>query len=168
MPARRRRDLADQPVVLAVDAGGEVQILRIGPLEHAELQRPQPIDRDRLAIPAAQLAEELATVAERVDPPVAEVADQDRAAEPAEAERRAREAPRRVERPTRREPPDQLAAGGEHVDEAQPGPGDVVLLLLVLLGERHEQLTTDVFDAERREARRDVAIDERELVDLFE
>ena len=68
----------------------------------AELQRPQPVDRDRPAVLVAQGAEEAAV--ERVvgvDAPVAEVADQQRAARGAEALGRRRDAPRRVERSAR-------------------------------------------------------------------
>jgi hypothetical protein len=72
-----RGDLAEQPVRLVVGSGGEQQRLRRADHAVAELQRPQPVDGESLAVLAAQGAEELA--ARRivgVDAPVDEVANQ--------------------------------------------------------------------------------------------
>ena len=74
-----------------------------------------------------------------VDVAVAEVADEQVAAEPAEAARRQRQAPRRVERAPGDQPPDERAVIGEHVHEPVAPPGDVVVQRGVLLGERHVQ-----------------------------
>src|SRR5919198_6048419 len=94
--ARDGREFAEEPVRLVVGPSREQQRLRRADHAVAELQRPQPIDRDPGAVLVAQGAEELAARGSvRIDAPVAEVADQQRAARASEALRRERDSPRR-------------------------------------------------------------------------
>ena len=95
-----------------------------------------------------------------VDPPVAEVADEDVAAERAERRRRHRHGPRRVEPVAADEPLEQVAVRAEHVDEPIAGTGGVIVLRRILLRERHVELATDVVDSERGEPGRDRGIGE--------
>src|SRR5207248_5423951 len=96
------RDLAEETVALAVRPGGEEQRARRPVVPAlAELERPETVDRQRLAACASELCAVLeVAVAELgvdVDLPVAEVADEQVAGEGAKARRREREPPRRVE-----------------------------------------------------------------------
>src|SRR4029077_11386722 len=78
---------SEQPVGLVVQAGGEVQRIR-DRVERGrgEPQSPEPVDRDRPAVRTHELSLELARHGVvRVDAAVAEVADEDVAAEGAEA-----------------------------------------------------------------------------------
>src|SRR2546430_17729104 len=92
-------------------------------------QSPQAVNSDRAAARAAELALELA--GRRVigiDPAVAEVADQDVAAEGPEGRRGKRHRPRGVELSSADEPLEQVAVRSEHVDESVTGLGGVILL----------------------------------------
>src|SRR5439155_2414700 len=85
-------------------------------------QPPETVDHDRAATGPAELALELA--ARRVidvDPPVAEVADEDVSAEGAEARRRQRDCPGGVEPAAADQPLEQVAVRGEFVDESVAG-----------------------------------------------
>ena len=132
----------------------------------AELQRPQPVDRERLAVrhaePAAVRPRAVRALGVRVDLPVAEVPDEEVAGELAERPSgRHREPPRRVQQPARRDAAEQHAVGVVRVDEPQAGAVHVVLGVGVLLGVRDEERPADVLDAERREVRRDLRVGER-------
>src|SRR6266404_2051816 len=90
-----RHQVAEQTVRLMVDAGREEECVRAGARGGGcEAQSPQPGDLDRSAAGARELTEVLAGQwVVRVDSPVAEVADQDVAAEDAERGRRERDRP---------------------------------------------------------------------------
>src|SRR6266516_5491786 len=98
----RGLDLPEEPVGLLVRTGREehgVGRARRGTV--AELQRPQAIDHDGRVVRLPQGALELEAAvllgSVRVDPPIAEVADQEVSAELSEALWRLDETPRRVE-----------------------------------------------------------------------
>src|SRR6266849_1510431 len=156
----RRGDRAEQAVALAVGAGGEKERVGARGAAAAQRQGPQAVDRQRLAVAAVELVDEVPALVEGVDPAVAEIADQDVAAEAAEGEGGARHGPGRIEVPVAGEAPQQVAVGVEHIDEAAARAGDVVVLLRVLLGIGHEEIAVEVLDAERREARGDHRIGE--------
>src|SRR6476620_11330452 len=97
-------DRAEEPVGLVVDAGGEVQRVRIAVRAGvAELECPEPVDRELPVLCGAERAAVLEAAVPHlrvgVDLPVAEVADQQVAAKAAERLRRLREPPRGVELP---------------------------------------------------------------------
>jgi hypothetical protein len=81
-----RDELTDQPVLFVVESGAEPEGTHATGGGRAGQQRPQTVDRDRAVARVAQLADDV-VAAERRDPAVAEVADQQRAGEPAEAGR---------------------------------------------------------------------------------
>jgi hypothetical protein len=87
---------------------------------------------------------------ERVYFSIPEIPNENIAAEPAEGERCARDAPWRIQRPAASEAPQQITVGIENVDKAISGTGDVVVLRGVLLGVRDEETAVDILDAERR------------------
>src|SRR5437762_4356559 len=90
---------AEEAVGLVVDPGAEEQRLSVARYAVSEPQTPQPVDLDRVAVRPVQLAQPVAGPdVVGVDPAVAEVADEEGVAEPAESGRRLHEAPRRVER----------------------------------------------------------------------
>src|SRR5207248_7121366 len=94
-------DLAEEPVGLVVRAGGEVQRLRVAVRAGvAELERPQPVDCDLVAVLVAEgavlLEVAVRLLRERVDLAVAEVADQEVAAQASPSCRRERDPPRSV------------------------------------------------------------------------
>src|SRR6266545_358853 len=158
-------DLSEQSVLLVVWAGGEEEGSgRPGCGVVTEPERPQAVDGERLTICSSQGApvREGPVRASRVgvDLPVAEVAHEEVAAKPAEARRRERQPPRRVQLTTAGDAPEEGAARVEPVDEAQALPGDLVLCLGILLGVGQEDLSTDVLDSERREPVGDSRIDE--------
>src|SRR5439155_14665269 len=95
------RDRPEQAVLLAVRAGGEEECVRravVGDCALAELERPEPVDRQDLVAARPQLADELEAAVqlrlERTDLPIAEVADEQVAAEAAEVPGRHGDAPR--------------------------------------------------------------------------
>ena len=79
--------------------------------------------------------------------------------EVAECRGRLGEAPRRVERPARRQAPDEGPTSREHVDESIASTGDVIVLGRVLLGVSHVDPAADVLDPERRKAGGKRAVD---------
>src|SRR4029077_15084 len=83
----RRRDRPELTVVLVVGAGREEQ--RVGARfgTAAQSQGPQPIDRQRSSVEAAQLITKIPDRVEYIDPAVAEIAHQDIPAEAAEGRR---------------------------------------------------------------------------------
>src|SRR5215475_2134913 len=123
-------------------------------------QRPQPVNHKRLALVVPQRPEELPPRIEGVDVPIAEIANEDRAAEPAKGEGGLRDAPRRIQRPLAREAPQQLPVGVEHVDKAMARPRHVVAFVLTLLRVGDEEIAVDGLDTERREPRRQLRIGE--------
>src|SRR5262245_15798200 len=105
-------DRAVQAVRLVVRPRGEVQgRRRTGRRAVAKADAPQPVDHQRMAVCGLEVTAGLPAVAgpgKRVDPPVAEVAHEEVAAELAEAwiavavgQRRPGETPRRVQRAAR-------------------------------------------------------------------
>src|SRR6476660_7062381 len=91
-------DRPEEPGGFVVETGREEQRVRSGTRRRGgKAQAPQPIDGDRAASRPAEPALELAVCGViRVDSAVAEVADEDVAAESAERRRRPRDCPRRV------------------------------------------------------------------------
>src|SRR5437870_2011644 len=88
-PRLRGVDRAEEAVGLVIRAGGEEQpAARSGGVVVPELERPQAVDRDRPAVAAAQLAAVLELPVRQlgigVDLAVAEVADEEIAAEATE------------------------------------------------------------------------------------
>jgi hypothetical protein len=110
----RRGDRPEQAVRLLVRAGREEQrVGRAGVGAVAEADAPQPVDLDRPVVGALHhpvLLPAVLALAERVDPAVPEIADEEVAAELAESRRCHREAPRGV----------QLALRGDAVVEKVP------------------------------------------------
>src|SRR6266478_5085247 len=151
---------AEQAVLFAVYARREVQRVRAGGQRTPELESPQSLDHDCMPARIAQLSEQLPVGAESADTPVAEVTDENIAAESAEGVRGARLAPRRIERTPRGEAPQQVTVGIEHVDETVTFACDIVVLLCILQRVRHKEITVDGADAERCVSGRNVWIGE--------
>src|SRR6266545_6077986 len=120
---------------LLVRTGAEPERARATRGGGTGLQRPEPVDAYRTAAPHAEQPEEVAA-AVRPDVPVAEVTDEQRTGELAEAGRRDRHAPRRVQRAAAGDPFHPAGEAVEPVHEAQPAPGHLVLGVLVLHGVR--------------------------------
>src|SRR6476619_7017540 len=125
-PSALRFDRAEQAVVLAVRTRGEEKGVRgTGSVAVAELERPQPLDHHRVTVSTLQAALEVERTArlrlEGVDHAVAEVADQQVAAELAEVVGSPRDPPRRVERTCGSDPLEQLPRPAVHVDEPEAG-----------------------------------------------
>src|SRR6516162_2655957 len=155
---RRRRDRAEKAVSLAVGAGREVKRVGARVLPAAEGQGPQSVDGDRLPLEVAHRTEKISVRVERIDPSVAEIPDENVAAESSESIGCARNAPRRIQRPTGSEALEQIPASVKHVDKAVARPRDVVMLCCVLLRVGDEQIAVDVLNAERRKAWRNLRI----------
>src|SRR2546429_1563104 len=145
-------DPAEQPVRLVVRAGREVERVRrarTGPV--AEAEAPETIDRHRFAVGRAQLtavrerAVSLRRV--RVDRPVAEVADEQVAAEAAKVRRRHRKSPGSVQLPARGDAGDEGPVSLELVDEAEALSSHLVIAS-ALLRVGDEQMAADVLDPE--------------------
>src|SRR5262249_45706510 len=151
LPARR--DTSEDAVRPVARARGEVQRgRRTGRAVVAEREPPQALDLDR---PAAgepegtvRLPVSVGLPLVGVDLPVAEVADEKVAADVAEHRRRHRHAPRRVERALAGHTAEQVSAGVEHVDEAEPRARNVEPLRLVLLRVGDEERAAEVLDVE--------------------
>src|SRR5262249_5648573 len=130
----------------------------------AEFQAPEAVDDDRLARRSGELSVELPPTprgTERVDPAISEVADEQVAGEVPKAGRRHRNAPRRVKRALGRDALQQIAVRVKDVDEAVAAAGDVIVLVGVLQGKRHDQVAADVGDAEGGVALREARVGER-------
>src|SRR5215469_15760947 len=157
-----RDDLAEQAVRLVVRAGGEEQLAGLRRVPVAEPQTPQAVDDDRLAIGLPQLAAASAVVrVVDVDLTVAEVSNEQITAELAEVRRREGEPPRRVELAAGHQAANQSAVVGEHVDEAVPLSGHVIMQRRVLLGVGHVQLAGQSLDVEGRVTGRDLRVYEQ-------
>src|SRR5882672_7954122 len=86
---------------MSLTGGARREIERVGTrcFPAAQGQGPQSVDHQWLTIGALQLIDETPVLVEYVDSAVAEVADEDVAAESAEGIRRPRDTPGRIERP---------------------------------------------------------------------
>src|SRR5450830_1069365 len=117
-----------------------------------ELQRPQAIDHQRRARAVADGAQQFAGAdVKGVDLAIAEITYQQIIAESAEVGRRHRQAPWRVQRTARQyQVLDQLAAGVELADHAQPGPLHLDLARRILLGVADKNTAAHGLDAVRR------------------
>src|SRR5262249_14082174 len=84
--ARCRSDGAERAIGFTVRPGREIDSVgaRISPT--AQGQRPQPVDHDVAIVVVPEAAEKMPVRIERVDLAVAEIADEDVAAEPAKGE----------------------------------------------------------------------------------
>src|SRR5262249_52301785 len=126
-------DATVDAVFLVVRPRGEEQ--RVGLLIHnsiAELDTPETVDDQRLSIRRLQLSLEFSGLRiERVDRPVAEIADENVIAELSEALRRERDSPRRVEVLLAVQARQQDAIGIENTDKTEPG--SVRLIIVVRL-----------------------------------
>ena len=132
----------------------EQRVARSGRRVVAELERPETVNRERLAVGAAQLAGVLEAAPDLpigVDLPIAEVADEKIAAETAEARGSQRKAPGSVQLTVLGDAAEQVARRVVRVDEAESLAGFfLVLFLLVLLRVRDEDLGPDRLDSEGR------------------
>ena len=146
----------------AGDARREVEGMGVaGSAAVAEGQAPETLDRKGLAGPILERAEPRAGCrVERIDPAVAEVADEQGPAEAAKTRRGQDDAPGRVERTLGREPLEKLAVGVEDVHVAVAGAGHVIVLCGVLQGIGDVELAADVLDVERCEPGRQIGIGE--------
>src|SRR6266571_7757252 len=126
------RDGAEKAVGFVVGAGREEQGVgrAVFGWPVAELERPESVDRQRFPICAAQLASVFELPVWQlfvgVDLPVAEVADEEIAAEAAEVRRGKRKPPRRVELSVLRDTGEQIAVHVVDVHEPTPLSGDLV------------------------------------------
>src|SRR6266700_7321351 len=155
-------DLPKQAVRLAVGPGGEDQLACLGCVPVAEAQAPQTVDDDRAPVLLPQLAETRTGVrVVDVDVTVAEVPDQQVAAELTESGRCQREPPWRVQRATGDQTLDQSAVVGEDIHETVTRPGHVIMQNGILLGVGDVQLAPDFLDTERPVARGQPGIHEQ-------
>src|SRR5262249_39753489 len=99
------RDGAEQTIGLVIGTGSEVERIGTGISAAAQGQHPQPVDHDRLLVDVTQNAKEIPVGIECVYPTIAEIADQDIAAEPAKGERCPCDAPGRIQMPAAGEAP---------------------------------------------------------------
>src|SRR5256712_9115772 len=161
-----RRDRAEEPVLLVVWTRREEQRVErsVGWAAVSELQRPQPVDRELLSVRGPERADELPCpvrqLLERVDVPVAEVADEQVAAEGAEAGGGHREAPRGIQLAVLRDAREQVPVRVEGVDEAEALAVELVIRAWHLFRERHEDPRVDRLDPKRCVAAREVRIRE--------
>src|SRR5438067_5748227 len=161
----RRRDRAEEAVRLVVDPGGEEQGLRIAVRSGvAELERPEPVDRE-LAVRRGVERAAVLEVAVRhllvsVDLPVAEVADEQVASEAAERRGCPGEAPRSVELPVLGDSAEELPVEVVGIDDAEPPAVRLVSRPGLLLAVRDEDAIADGLDPERCEMLREPRVDE--------
>src|SRR4029450_12868398 len=109
-------------------------------------------DPDRAVVRALDAPARLPAVLagpERVDPAVAEVPDEQVAAELAEGRRRHRHPPRGVEIAECRDASHEVAVEVELVDDAKTLAVELLLAARVLLGVGHEDRASDRLDVER-------------------
>src|SRR6266567_1876861 len=92
----RGRDDAKKTIRLVIGAGGEVQLVAASPVDVvADSQSPEAVDGERAAVEGQQLPNEcISEEIERVDAPVAEIANQQVARKLPKRRRRDRQAPR--------------------------------------------------------------------------
>src|SRR5437763_8239619 len=130
-------DDAKEPVPFVSNSGGE---------ESAIPQRkkiPQPIKLQRLAIGSPQRLDENASDRSvDVDKAVTEMPDPKFAVNLSES-------PRRVEIPALGQPPKEVTAGIEHIDESTADTGNVILPICILLRVRHKDFAIEISNAER-------------------
>src|SRR6266545_6031340 len=128
----------NQTVRLVTGTGREIQhVIVMVLVVAAETQGPQTADRDGVSLGIRERTQERARARmERVDAPVAKVADEQRAAECAEMLWRQRKAPRRIQWAVRSEALQQMPVQIEQVNETVAGAGFVIFeLRRLLLGE---------------------------------
>src|SRR6266496_1977867 len=120
-------ELSEQAVCLVIWPGSEDQLVGLGRVPVAETQAPQAFDGDRVAVGPAELTQVRAGVrVVGVDVAIAEVADEQRSAEPAEVVRGQGEPPWRVQRAPGDQPADERAVVGEDVHESVARAGHVI------------------------------------------
>ena len=160
----------NRPCVSSIEAGGEVDGVGVAAVAAvADLQRPQPVDLNRLAVGVLQLAQEVAGGGvEGVDAAVAEVAHSSRVAGARPPKLAGAMASPHGESSGAARDQAHLAAGQarravqvEDVDEAVAGPGHVVVLVGVLLGVGDVDLAAEDLDVERGVALGQVRVGER-------
>ena len=95
-----------------------------------------------------------------MDYTVTEVPDEQPIRYGAEARRRHRDAPRRVQLAGRGEASHQVAVRIEEIDIAVPRSRDIVLLVCILFRVRHDEIAIHELDIERRKPGRHGCIDE--------
>src|SRR3954471_10925465 len=161
-------DRPEEPMLLGSGARREVErVRRPGCGAVAERDRPETVERDRCAVGSTQLTlvDPLgAALGVRADTTVAEVPDEEIAAEGSEVGRGERESPWRVERRVLLaavdDVCDELAVRGELVYVRLARERHVVMSGSVLLGVGHEDVASESLDPERREALGDRGIAE--------
>src|SRR5262245_59119294 len=140
-PQGDRDEAPEETVLPTVRTGSEDDRVGVAAdLSVANAQAPQPVDQDRLAKRIHHRPEERAAAwIERVNAAVAEVADQNRAGEGAEARRRLHQPPRRVEMTVLGESRQHPTARIERVHDAMTVPRHIVVLRSILPGIGDEQ-----------------------------
>src|SRR5581483_7492147 len=157
----RQDELSEQAVSLAIGPGGEDELVGPGGVPVAETQAPQAVDDGRPAVDPAQLAQVRA--GDRVvgvDVAIAEVTDEQRSAEPAEAGRGQSEPPWRVQRAPGGQPAQERAVVGEDVHESVTRAGHVIFAVGVWLRIGHVELAREFRDVERRVTEREQRVHE--------
>src|SRR5205085_3678500 len=157
-------DLAEEAVGLIVGTGREEQRSG-GPVVAAlpELERPEAVDRQRLAAVVARLAlmgEVPVVLGIGVDLAIAEVPDEEVAREAPERVRRERQAPRSVQLAVLGDAAEEIPGGVVGIDEALALARYLVLGVSVLLRVADEDAVADRLDAEGRVAARQARVDE--------
>jgi hypothetical protein len=153
-------DDPEESICLLVRTCREVQRVRARIAAATECQSPQTVDSQWIAELILQLIDERAVIVEDIDSTIAEVANENLAAEAAERKRCARDTPWRVERPSACKATQQVAVGIEYVDESTTAACIVVVLLFVLLCVGDEKVAIDVRDTKRGIAGWDVRVGE--------
>src|SRR5262245_29073891 len=142
---------AEQAVLLVVRAGGEIN--RVGPSSIAavaNLEGPQPVDDDRLALGVAHLAQRLpAAKIEGVDIAVAEISDPQGAGQVTEISRRDCHTPGRVELTMVSKSPGDCTIEIESIHDAMALARYIVVLCGVLHRKGHKKFAADESDVER-------------------
>src|SRR5262249_38762373 len=147
---------AKQAIGLAVGAGCKIKRFGVGVLAAAQGQCPQPVDNDRLAVAVSECTPEIPVRIECIYLPIAEIADEDIAAESTKGERSPRNTPRRIQWSAAREALEQISIGVVDVDEAIARTSYVVVLFRVLEGIGDEEIAVDVLDPERGKTSREI------------
>src|SRR5258706_3758744 len=147
-----RCQLAKQTVSFALNSSREKQFVRAsGAMPIAEGKTPQAIDRDRRPVSIFEETERSSSRrVERVDPPVAEVANQQRVAECPEVRRSQRNPPGRIQRPLCHQALYEPTVRPKHIHEAMAIPPNIVVPLGVLLREGYINLLADGLNPEWR------------------
>src|SRR6516162_2753198 len=142
---------AEESIVFAVGAGGEVEHIGARFGAAAKRQRPQPVNYQG-STGITESADELSVQRVCVDRSVSEIADQDVAAELSKTEGGQRDPPRRIECSRDRKSSHQVAVRIEHLDFAETRARNVVMLLRILQRIGDKEIAADILNAKRREA----------------